>query len=156
VPEHRRNPRSVSYLWDGSLHKLTAIFTLSLQGKTTADIMALLVSHVSGASGLKGLWLDPEGGVAGWGEQRLPLSRQEVAVLAALLDARGRVVSRAELVRLLNLPSARRCDSILVGLRRVLGPAALRTVRGRGWRLDSEVPRPLDAPSGSSIDLAQL
>jgi DNA-binding response OmpR family regulator len=104
---------------------------------------------------LNGLWLDPERGVAGWGEQRLPLSRQELAVLAALLDARGRVVSRAELVRRLKLPSPRRCDSILVGLRRVVGPTALRTVRGRGWRFDAQVPVLLDPRPGSSIEVAR-
>jgi DNA-binding response OmpR family regulator len=105
---------------------------------------------------LDGLWLDLERGVAGWAEQLLPLSRQEVAALAALLDARGRVVSRAELVRRLKLPSPRRCDSILVGLRRALGPTAVRTVRGRGWRFDSELPIPRDPRRGGPTDLAGM
>jgi DNA-binding response OmpR family regulator len=84
-----------------------------------------------------GLWLDPDARSAYWQGRRLPLSPREVEVLAALLDARGRVVTRTELTRRLGLGSDRRCDSILVGLRRVLGPDAVRNVRQRGWRLDA-------------------
>ena len=65
----------------------------------------------------------------------LALSPQEVTVLSALND--GRVVSRDEIVRAAGLHglSPRRCDAILVGIRRKLGPDAIRTVRGRGWLL---------------------
>ncbi len=65
----------------------------------------------------------------------LTLTDQEFTVLEALS---GRaVVSREELRRLAGLThqSARRVDGILVKLRRVLGPSAIRTVRGRGWML---------------------
>jgi DNA-binding response OmpR family regulator len=85
----------------------------------------------------EGLWVDAERGTAGWGNRRLNLSAQEVAMLAALLDARGKVLARDELARLAGLESssARRCDGVLVGLRRALGAESLCNVRGRGWRL---------------------
>lgn len=61
-------------------------------------------------------------------------------MLAVLVDSAGRVVSRHELVRRTGLTdrSARRCDAILVQLRRALGPDAIRTVRSRGWILARE------------------
>ena len=88
----------------------------------------------------EGLWVDRGRGVAGYGVHLLRLSPQEVAVLATLADAAGRVVSRSELVRRSGLrhASPRRADSLLVTVRRALGGGALRTVRGRGWMLDPE------------------
>jgi len=87
-----------------------------------------------------GLWVDQARGRAGYGERLLPLTATEVAVLATLLEARGRVVSRPELARRSGLQhaSARRTDSLLVTLRRALGASAVRTVRRRGWILDPE------------------
>jgi DNA-binding response OmpR family regulator len=66
------------------------------------------------------------------------LSTQEMAVLQAFLDCQGRVISRLEIARRAGLVglNSRRCDSILVSLRRVLGPEAIRTVRSRGWMLE--------------------
>ena len=68
------------------------------------------------------------------------LGTQERAVLSALADDAGRVVSRRELARRIGVEnlSERRCDSILVGVRRVLGPDAIRTVRSRGWMLQPQ------------------
>ncbi|MFM8847047.1 MAG: helix-turn-helix domain-containing protein [Actinomycetota bacterium] len=65
------------------------------------------------------------------------LAHQEAAVLKALLDCRGRVVGRRELARLAGIADLndRRCDSLLVAIRRVLGADAIRTVRGRGWMI---------------------
>ncbi len=58
-------------------------------------------------------------------------------MLEVLAGNAGRVVSRAELAQragLANL-SARRCDSLLVGIRRAIGSEAIVTVRRRGWML---------------------
>ena len=68
------------------------------------------------------------------------LSTQELAVLGALVACAGRVVSRHELARRSGLTdrSERRCDAILVQLRRHLGTNAIRTVRSRGWLLAQE------------------
>jgi len=75
------------------------------------------------------------------------LGEQEQTVLDVLLINRGRVISRRELARragLANL-SERRCDSLLVAIRRALGPDSVVTVRSRGWML-----------SGEAIDAAAL
>jgi DNA-binding response OmpR family regulator len=69
------------------------------------------------------------------------LGAQERAVLFALAQSAGKVVSRRELARRVGIAdlSERRCDSLLVGVRRVLGPSAIRTVRSRGWMLMPDV-----------------
>jgi len=73
---------------------------------------------------------------ARWGEEALELSPSAQAVLAVLAEAGPRVVGRTELSRRAGLVgrSARRCDSLIVELRRVLGPDSIVTVRSRGWR----------------------
>ncbi|MBM3827921.1 MAG: helix-turn-helix domain-containing protein [Actinobacteria bacterium] len=65
------------------------------------------------------------------------LAAQEVAVLRVLVNCQGRVVSRRELARLAGIADLndRRCDSLLVAIRRHLGPESIRTVRSRGWML---------------------
>ena len=65
------------------------------------------------------------------------LPRREAAVLAALREAGGRVVSRTDLARAAGLGglSERRVDGVLVRLRRRLPSGSLVTVRGRGWAL---------------------
>ena len=67
-----------------------------------------------------------------------PLPPQESAVLRALIICSGRVVSRRELSRLAGIAelNERRCDSLLVSIRKALGPDSIRSVRGRGWMLN--------------------
>ncbi|MEO8264153.1 MAG: helix-turn-helix domain-containing protein [Ilumatobacteraceae bacterium] len=69
------------------------------------------------------------------------LGEQEQSVLSVLLANRGRVISRRELARRAGLAdlSERRCDSLLVAIRRALGPNSLVTVRSRGWMLSDDV-----------------
>jgi DNA-binding winged helix-turn-helix (wHTH) protein len=79
------------------------------------------------------------------------LGEQEQSVLNVLVASRGRVISRRELARRAGLAelSERRCDSLLVAIRRALGPNALVTVRSRGWMLSDEA---IDAASALSGD----
>ena len=65
------------------------------------------------------------------------LSAQERAVLDALSQRSGRVVSRSELARAVGVAdlSERRCDSLVVAVRRALGADRVVTVRRRGWML---------------------
>ena len=74
-------------------------------------------------------------------DRHASLGAQERAVLTTLLANRGRVVGRRELARGAGLAelSPRRCDSVLVGLRRALGNDAIVTVRSRGWMLNPAV-----------------
>ena len=65
------------------------------------------------------------------------LTPQERAVYYVLSDNVGRVLSRSELARAVGIAdlSERRCDSLIVGIRRAVGPSRVRTVRRRGWML---------------------
>ena len=75
------------------------------------------------------------------------LGVQERAVLSVLVANQRRVVGRREISRAAGLAelSERRCDSLLVGIRRAIGSDAVVTVRSRGWML---------APS--AVEAAQL
>ena len=67
------------------------------------------------------------------------LSEREMAVLRAL--GKGAVVSRADLIRDAGLGdlSARRCESLIMALRRILGSDTIVNLRRRGWRLAADV-----------------
>jgi DNA-binding winged helix-turn-helix (wHTH) protein len=66
------------------------------------------------------------------------LGAKELLLLQALVEAKGRVVSRTELKRRAGLAggSDRRCDVLLVNVRRAVGPEVVQNVRRRGWRVD--------------------
>ena len=65
------------------------------------------------------------------------LTPQERSVFTVLEDSAGRVLSRAEIARRAGIAdlSERRCDSLIVGIRRSIGADRIRTVRRRGWML---------------------
>lgn len=68
-------------------------------------------------------------------------------MLAVLVANRHRVVGRLELTRHAGLAglSQRRCDRVLVGVRRMLGADSIITVRSRGWMLaDHVVPQAME------------
>lgn len=73
-------------------------------------------------------------------QKKVVLSASDRAILKVLAESRDRVVSRDSLLRLAGLDhvSARRADSSLVVLRRLLGSENLITVRRRGWMLSDE------------------
>lgn len=72
-----------------------------------------------------------------WSSDLGVLTPQEQAVYHVLERNAGRVVSRYELARGAGLGelSPRRCDSLIVGVRRAVGAERIRTVRRRGWML---------------------
>ena len=89
-----------------------------------------------------GLWLDyrtlrVRAAVAGG--QLVKLTATEFAVLAALLDHPGRVLSRRQLLAAAGRPAAadRAADVYISQLRAKIGPAAvIRTARGAGYVID--------------------
>lgn len=66
------------------------------------------------------------------------LSERELAVLRVL--GKGSVISRAELIRDAGLSdlSTRRCESLIMSLRQILGPDSIVNLRRRGWRLAAD------------------
>jgi DNA-binding response OmpR family regulator len=89
-----------------------------------------------------GLWLDGRTlrvRTALAGGQPVKLTATEFAVLAALLDHPGRVLSRHQLLAAAGHPAAgdRAADVYIAQLRAKLGPAGvIRTARGAGYAID--------------------
>ena len=89
-----------------------------------------------------GLWLDGRTlrvRTALAGGQPVKLTATEFAVLAALLDHPGRVLSRRQLLAAAGHPAAgdRAADVYIAQLRAKIGPAAvIRTARGAGYAID--------------------
>jgi two-component system response regulator MtrA len=80
----------------------------------------------------------------------VPLTATEFAVLAAMMDHPGRVLSRRRLLAAAGRQAAgdRAADVYILQLRAKLGPAAvIRTVRGAGYAMDP--------PTGGSVTRAQ-
>jgi len=68
------------------------------------------------------------------------LSEADLAVLRVLVDRSGKITSRDDLNKLAGLNgSQRRCEAVLVNLRKALGDGAIVTIRRRGWMLDNSV-----------------
>ena len=70
------------------------------------------------------------------------LSEADISVLRVLVSRAGKVTNRDDLNKLAGLTgSQRRCEAVLVTLRKVLGEGAIVTIRRRGWMLnESSVP----------------
>lgn len=65
------------------------------------------------------------------------LSEADISVLRVLVSRAGKVTNRDDLNKLAGLAgSHRRCEAVLVTLRKVLGEGAIVTIRRRGWMLD--------------------
>jgi uroporphyrinogen-III synthase len=83
-----------------------------------------------------------QGRAVGVDGERVDLPPRERAVLEALLDRRGAVVSKAAILRSLGGDPAgtHALEATVARLRRRLGPAgpSLRSVRGRGYCLDAD------------------
>jgi DNA-binding response OmpR family regulator len=89
-----------------------------------------------------GLWLDGRSlrvRTAVAGSQPVQLTATEFAILAALLDHPGRVLSRRQLLAAAGHPAAggRTADVYISQLRAKIGPAGvIRTARGAGYAID--------------------
>ena len=100
------------------------------------------------------------------GPNRIPLSPREYDILELLVLARGRTVSRAEIMDRLyaweDEPGERILDVFVARIRAKLSdagldPSMLQALRGRGFRLSPLDPSPGDAPDpgeGSSLSVA--
>jgi DNA-binding response OmpR family regulator len=89
--------------------------------------------------GAGGLWLDGLARTVAADGQPVKLTATEFAILAALLDHPGRVLSRRQLLAAAGHPATadRAADVYISQLRAKIGPTAvIRTVRGAGYAID--------------------
>jgi two-component system OmpR family response regulator len=86
------------------------------------------------------LHLDPATREATFCEEKAVLSAREFALLQALLARRGTILSRAELERQIygwrEEVESNAVEFLIHAVRRKLGAAAIRNVRGVGWMVD--------------------
>jgi two-component system, OmpR family, response regulator len=89
--------------------------------------------------GTGGLWLDGLARTVAADGQPVKLTATEFAILAALLDHPGRVLSRRQLLAAAGHPATadRAADVYISQLRAKIGPTAvIRTARGAGYAID--------------------
>ncbi|WP_163467786.1 winged helix-turn-helix domain-containing protein, partial [Klebsiella michiganensis] len=84
--------------------------------------------------------LDPATREATFGGERAVLSAREFALLQALLNRPGTILSRAELERQIygwsEEVESNAVEFLIHAVRRKLGASAIRNVRGVGWMVD--------------------
>jgi DNA-binding response OmpR family regulator len=105
------------------------------------------LARLAAAPGLPGpggqsagrLWLDIRGRAVITDGRPVPLTATEFAILAAMMDGQGRVLSRRSLLAAAGHEAAgdRAADVSIAQLRAKIGPAAvIRTVRGAGYAME--------------------
>jgi DNA-binding response OmpR family regulator len=105
------------------------------------------LARLAAAPGLPGpggqsagrLWLDIRGRAVITDGRPVPLTATEFAILAAMMDGQGRVLSRRSLLAAAGHEAAgdRAADVYIAQLRAKIGPAAvIRTVRGAGYAME--------------------
>jgi len=92
--------------------------------------------------------------------ERAQLSAREFALLHALLERPGAILSRSQLENRIygwgEEVSSNAVDVLIHGMRRKLGPDAIRNVRGLGWRIaapavaSGQVPPAADATENAA------
>jgi len=100
--------------------------------------------HAQSLIGSAGLQLDLASREARFRGERLTLSAREFALLHALLERPGAVLSREQLEQRIygwgEEVSSNAVEVIIHGLRKRLGADAIRNVRGLGWHVPKEGP----------------
>ena len=92
------------------------------------------------------LCLDPSSHQVSLGDLTVHLSAREYAVLHALLLRPGAILSRGDLEERIygwnEEVESNAVEFIIHGIRKKLGPAAIKNVRGVGWMVDREAAQP--------------
>ncbi len=105
----------------------------------TGAARAALAGAGPAGGGAGGLWLDGLARTVAVDGQPVKLTATEFAILAALLDHPGRVLSRRRLLAASGHPATadRAADVYISQLRAKIGPTAvIRTARGAGYAID--------------------
>lgn len=100
--------------------------------------------HAQSLVGTEGLQLDLASREACYHGERLSLSAREFALLHALLERPGAVLSREQLEQRIygwgEEVSSNAVEVVIHGLRKRLGANVIRNVRGLGWHVPRETP----------------